>query len=268
MAKATDQFRTRAAAEAVDATTVTDGDASLDAELLRQAGTTSALERRLRRLAFDLHDGALQELASLAIELDSARRQILPVVDGEYRERVAGRLDDFHARLLALDDSLRRLVNGINGGSEPIEALDTRVARAVAELRDETGIEAELEITGSFADLTDSRRIAISQIVCEALSNIRQHSAAEHVRVVVVEHEGRVEVSVEDDGEGFDLDDALVSATGRRRFGIVGMVERVRLLGSDLLVDTARGEGTRISFVLDPWDAGTPGGRVHTDIAS
>jgi len=258
----------RAAADGVDVGAETDAGGPLDAELVRQAGTASALERRLRRLAFDLHDGALQELASLAIELDSARRQILPVVDREYRERVAGRLDDFNARLLALDDSLRRLVTAINGGAEPMEALDTRIARAVAALRDDTGIEAELEITGSFADLTDSRRIAIFQIVSEALSNIRQHSSAEHVRVVVVEHEGRVEVSVEDDGEGFDLDEALLAAPGRRRFGIIGMVERVRLLGSDLAVDTAPGEGTRISFVLDPWDARDAGVTLHTDIVS
>src|SRR5919206_4633220 len=104
MAKATDQLRTHAAANGLE---------SLDAELLHQAGTASALERRLRRLAFDLHDGALQELASLAMELESARRQILPVVAADYRERVGGRLDDFQARLLALDESLRRLVNSV-----------------------------------------------------------------------------------------------------------------------------------------------------------
>jgi two-component system, NarL family, sensor histidine kinase DegS len=242
MSKATDQFRPRTTAD-------------LDAELLRHAGESSALERRLRRLAFDLHDGALQELAALAIELESARRQVLPVVQADYRDRVAGRLDDFQARLLALDDSLRRLVTSVNGGIEPVEALDTRVARAVAELRDETRIEAELEINGSFADLTESRRIAIFQIVREALSNIRTHSEAQHVRVKVLEHEGQVDVSVEDDGQGFDLDEALLRAPALNRLGVVGMIERVRLLGGELVIDTAPGDGTRISFVLAAWDA-------------
>ena len=137
------------------------------------------------------------------------------------------------------------------------EPLDTRIARDVAALRDETRIEAELEINGSFADLTESRRIAIFQIVREALSNIRAHSAAEHVRVMVVEHEGRVEVSVEDDGEGFDLDEALLRSAARKRFGLVGMIERVRLLGGELVVDTHPGQGTRVSFVLDAWDHGS-----------
>src|SRR5581483_9243014 len=56
----------------------------------RGESAASALERRLRRLAFDLHDGALQELAALAGELASMRRQVVPLVDAEVQERVDG----------------------------------------------------------------------------------------------------------------------------------------------------------------------------------
>src|SRR5438105_14224654 len=64
---------------------------SLESELLLQAHPEShavALERRLRRLAFDLHDGALQELAALGAELASMRRQVGPLVDEEVRDRI------------------------------------------------------------------------------------------------------------------------------------------------------------------------------------
>jgi signal transduction histidine kinase len=212
-----------------------------------------ALDRRLRRLAFDLHDGALQELSALATELASLRRQVLPLVDYGHRDCVDGRFDDVQARLVALDGSLRSLVGTVKGWRDPVEALDTRIAREVAALRDETGIEAELEITGSFAELTESRRIVIFQIVREALANIREHSGAEHVRVRVVEREGSVEVSVEDDGHGFDREVALLEAAALRRFGLTGMVERVQMLGSELVVDTEPGVGTRIGFVLEAW---------------
>ena len=229
---------------------------SLEGDLLRQAHLDSqatALERRLRRLAFDLHDGALQELAAVAAELSTMRRQVLPLVEDDTRERVEGRFDDVQARLVAVDHTLRGLVGGIKGGREPIEALDTKVAREVAALRDETGIQADLEINGSFADLTESRRIVIFQIVREALANIREHSGAEHVRVRVVEHEGSVEVSVEDDGRGFDCGAALLKASVLRRFGLTGMLERVEMLGSELEIDSEPGGGTRVSFVLDAW---------------
>jgi two-component system sensor histidine kinase UhpB len=212
-----------------------------------------ALERRLRRLAFDLHDGALQELSALATELASLRRLALPLVGNGHRDRVDGRFDDVQARLVALDESLRSLVGTVKGWRDPVEALDTRIAREVAALRDETGIEAELEITGSFAELTESRRIVIFQVVREALANIREHSGAEHVRVCVVEREGSVEVSVEDDGRGFDREAALLEASALRRFGLTGMLERVQMLGSELVVETEPGAGTRISFVLDAW---------------
>ena len=229
---------------------------SLETELLLQTHPEShaaALERRLRRLAFDLHDGALQELAALGAELASMRRQVGPLVDDQARDRVDGRFDDVQARLVAVDETLRSLMAAVKGGQEPIEALDTRIAREVAALRDETGIEADLEINGSFADLTESRRIVIFQIVREALTNIREHSGAEHVRVMVVEREGSVAVSVEDDGRGFDRDAALLDAAVLRRFGLTGMLERVEMLGSELQIDSEPGGGTRVSFVLPAW---------------
>jgi signal transduction histidine kinase len=229
---------------------------ALDNDLLLQAQVDNravALERRLRRLAFDLHDGALQELAALGAELASIRRQVVPLTEAEKRDRVDGRFDDLQARLVGLDRSLRGLLLTIDGGGEPLEALDTKIAREVAALRDEAGIEADLEITGSFSELTESRRIVIFQIVREALANIREHSGAEHVRVRVGEREGSVEVSVEDDGYGFDREAALLEAAALRRFGLTGMLERVQMLGSELVVETEPGVGTRISFVLDAW---------------
>jgi signal transduction histidine kinase len=229
---------------------------ALDADLLLHTHPESAavaLERRLRRLAFDLHDGALQELAALATELASMRRQVVPLVDQDFSDRVDGRFDDLQARLVAVDETLRSLMVTVKGGQEPIEALDTKIAREIASLRDEAGIEADLEIHGSFADLTESRRIAIFQIVREALSNIREHSGARHVRVSVVEREGSVAVSVEDDGRGFDRDAALLEASVLRRFGLTGMLERVEMLGSELEIDSEPGGGTRVSFVLDAW---------------
>jgi signal transduction histidine kinase len=219
----------------------------------------TALERRLRRLAFDLHDGALQELAALGAELLSMRRGVVPLVEDETRDRVDGRFDDLQARLVAIDGSLRGLLLTVDGPAEPLEALDTKVAREVAAIRDDAGIEADLEITGSFADLTESRRIVIFQIVREALANIREHSNAEHVRVRVIERDGSVEVSVEDDGRGFDRDAALLDASALRRFGLTGMLERVNMLGSELEIETEPGGGTRVSFVLDAWDpSGAP----------
>jgi signal transduction histidine kinase len=235
---------------------------ALDADLILHAhpeGDAAALERRLRRLAFDLHDGALQELAALAGELASMRRQVVPLVEEDVRDRVDGRFDDLQARLVAVDETLRTLMATVKGAQEPIEALDTKIAREVAALRDETGIEADLEINGSFADLTESRRIAIFQIVREALSNIREHSGASHVRVTVVEREGSVAVSVEDDGRGFDRDAALLDAAVLRRFGLTGMHERVEMLGSELQIDSEIATGTRVSFVLPAW---VPSGQI------
>lgn len=220
-----------------------------------ESAADSTLERRLMELAFDLHDGPLQELSALAGELASARGQILPVVAEEYRTRAAGRFDDLQARLESLDRSLRSFVEMLRGGGEPSEALDTQIAREVATLRDTTGIEPELEISGSFGALTESRRIAVYQVVRQALANAGEHSGAKHVRVRVAERQGGVEVSVEDDGCGFDREQVLRDAPAELRFGLSGMAERVRMLGGELEIETGPGRGTRVGFALEPLDS-------------
>src|SRR5205814_3440281 len=101
---------------------------TLDAELLAKThddARAAALERRLRRLAFDLHDGALQELSALARELASVRRQVLPLVAEAKQDPVDGRFEDVQARLASLDGTLRSLVGAVQGWRDPVEALDT-----------------------------------------------------------------------------------------------------------------------------------------------
>jgi signal transduction histidine kinase len=232
--------------------TLLERDLLLERSAEREKTISGSLEKRLTRVAFDLHDGPLQDLAALGLDLDLARRQIDSVVGDADRARVAGRFDDLAARLVGLDVALRSVVQSLKGTCSGSESVAHRLERDVAALRDE-GLNAWIEIGGDLSSLSDSQQIAVLRVVQEALENVREHSGATVVHVRVAACAGGVEATIEDDGHGFDLASAEADATSRQRFGLAGMRERIRLLGGELRIDSAPGRGTRVGFVLRPW---------------
>lgn len=225
-------------------------DLLLERNARRERTLTAGLEERLLRHAFDLHDGPLQDLAALASDLALARRQIVPLVEPAHATAVEGRLDDLEARLHGLDDALRATLRPLTAPAAG--CLADAIRREVSSLRAGSRVDASVEIRGDVEILTAEQRRAVVRIVQEALSNVVHHSRAHSVRVRLSQHDGRLAVSVEDDGRGFDLRRALATVADRRRFGLVGMHERVRLLGGDLAIDTAPGAGCCVSFALQP----------------
>ena len=88
----------------------------------------------------------------------------------------------------------------------------------------------------------------------EALSNIREHSGASRVDIGVRARRSSIEVRVADDGAGFEVERALARAAQRGRLGLVGIGERVRMLGGTFEVDSAPGGPTVLTFSLPRWE--------------
>jgi signal transduction histidine kinase len=224
-----------------------------DRRVQRERELVAAGERRLVRLGFDLHDGPLQEIIALANELQIASVQISAIVPEEHRQRVRGRFSDVHARLGALDESLREVAHSIRA--------TTAVARPVADALDSelrvleraTGIEGELEVDGELDSLSDSQKIVLFRVVQEALSNVRKHSGAARVSVGVRSTRNFVGLTVTDDGCGFDP-----RRLAHDRLGLAGISERVRLLGGVVEIETGSGAGTTVRATLPQWRPSTP----------
>ena len=213
-----------------------------------ELSSATASERRLLRLAFDLHDGPLQELVVLAEELRLAARQIDGVVPEADRARVRGRFQDMEARLGALEDSLREIAHGGRLASsiaqEPIEA--TIGAELVT--FEKTGIAVDFRSEGDFDELTDSQKIALLRVVQEGLSNIRKHSGASSVSVVLRGTPEATELTIRDDGRGFD-----VAGLGRDRLGLAGITERVKMLGGEIDIESTAERGATLWARLPQW---------------
>jgi signal transduction histidine kinase len=232
--------------------------AVLERELLLRASSSDerrlgeTYERRLVRTAFDLHDGPLQDVASLAVELRSLHEQIAESGDVP-REVLLGRLDDVASRVVELDQSLRAISQSLETSTVAERPLLEALRREVDLFERRARVAAELQVSGALDTLTMSQRIAIVRVVQEALNNAKAHSGAAHVEVTVRASDDGVDLTVRDDGRGFDLRATAAAAARRGRLGIVGMHERIRLLGGTFSIESAPGVGTTVTASIPAW---------------
>ena len=190
------------------------------------------LERR--RLARELHDETGQALASILLGLRALEEQVGVEPIAAIRGLVASALDD-----------VRRLTVELR----PPALDDFGLAAAVERLAHVTSARSGLGIDVDVADravaLPPGHETALYRIVQEALTNIVKHAQAHAASIVVTGGQGTVRAVIEDDGVGFD-----VGAIREGALGLVGMRERVLLLGGRLEVESAPGAGTTVLIEL------------------
>ena len=108
-----------------------------------------------------------------------------------------------------------------------------------------TGVSATLSVAGQESDLTDEEDRALFRIVDEALTNVERHASAQSVSVRFAFGDDRIDVTIQDDGIGFDP-----STVEQDRYGLVGMQERAEMIGATLGIRSHRGRGTEIRCTL------------------
>jgi two-component system, NarL family, sensor histidine kinase DevS len=206
----------------------------------RLRDSISAAERERGRWARELHDETLQGLGALRVLLASGLRGSSEALAQAAREATS-QLDSEIQNLRALIAELRPAVLDEIGVEAAIQGLADRVS-ATAGLAVDT--ELSLSGTGARSDPGSELESTIYRVVQEALTNVVKHSRAEHVRLSVVEHDGVIEVSVDDDGVGFD------PAARHEGFGLAGMRERVAMVDGRMELTSAPGAGATMRVVI------------------
>ncbi len=237
-------------ATAVALSSIYERELLLERSAERERLLVRAGEQRLMRIGFDLHDGPIQDVLALGAEVSLLRDQVYPFILDSHRERAAGRFDDIMARVTELDRQLRELSRSLESRSIITRPLGEILHREVDAFQERTGIETRLEIRGDPESLTSAQRIAVYRAIQESLSNVREHSGAATVEIRLRMRRASIEVRVTDDGHGFEVGRALARAAQRGRLGIVGIGERVRMLGGTFEIDSAPGGPTMLTFAL------------------
>lgn len=202
-----------------------------------------ASERERQRWALELHDETLQELAGLKVLLSGARRS-------DDLSSVRATLDAALEQIDTEITGLRRLITDLRpaaldafGAKAALEGLAERIAAT-------SGLDISLTVDLAFESGRTARRhapeleSAIYRLVQEALTNVVKHAAATSVEIVVFEADGRIELTVRDDGSGFD------PAAASDGFGLLGMRERALLVDGRFGVESTPGAGTTVRATL------------------
>jgi signal transduction histidine kinase len=198
----------------------------------------TAVEQERRRWARELHDETLQNLAGLLIRLSSARR-------GGRQELIAAAVDETISGLQQEITNLRSMITDLRPAA--LDELGIEVAiTALAQRAARNGLAVELDVGLSGGDSAARFDLdtAVYRIVQEALTNAQKHGGATRAFVDVQEDEELIEIIVRDDGDGFD---PRAHTSG---LGLLGMRERVELLGGGLSIHSRPGSGTTIRATL------------------
>ena len=108
------------------------------------------------------------------------------------------------------------------------------------------GLRANLRVRGEKCRLSSEVELTLFRIVQEALSNVRRHAKASEVTTTVELTGTSVHLTIEDNGIGFQAPALASDLRAEDGLGLIGMHERARLLGGDLVIDSAPGRGTRV----------------------
>ncbi|HUJ27463.1 MAG TPA: ATP-binding protein [Myxococcales bacterium] len=187
-----------------------------------------AQEAERRRVARELHDETTQQLATLVMRLQSGDVKTASELAVQTLEGVHRLIVDL--RPSVLDDL----------------GLKSAILWYVEKHLKPLGINARCEFEGFDERLPPQLETVIFRVVQEALTNIARHAHASSVLVQCGVAGGRVDVEIEDDGQGFDLTQHNEANADGSGWGLLGMRERVEMLGGELHLDSAPGQGTHL----------------------
>jgi signal transduction histidine kinase len=222
---------------AVSAATAVATARTVASELHRQR--LAAAEGERGRWARELHDETLQSLAALRVALAMAHRSGgVHVLDDAVGQAIED-LDDGISNLRSLVTDLRPVALDDLGLAAAIEVLCDRASRHGLEI--DRSIELAYEQGREPTRHTSELETAIYRSIQEALTNASKHGQAKRAVVETRETATTVELTVRDDGHGFD---PAISTTG---FGLLGMRERVELLAGAIQVESSLGKGTKVT---------------------
>lgn len=220
---------------------------ALRGELLRQIVTAQENERQ--RIARELHDGPGQTLTGLGLGLAAteARLQTDPAIAAQQLTE----LRDLNARTL---QELRDIIVDLRPSLLDDLGLVAALRSQIQQVEQRTDTAIALEINGNRRRLSPQLETIVFRIVQESLSNIVKHAQADTAGVKLSYSDTALDVTIIDDGQGFDVSDQLAPTEHRRHgWGLLGIQERVALAAGSCTIESHPGDGTCI-FVHLPLD--------------
>jgi len=195
-----------------------------------------AQEEERIRIAGELHDGVLQKITSITLQLATATLE-LPA-DSEPKAEVR----DVEKKLIEVGTEIRQLSHELHPAVLQEAGLPSALSSYCQEFSKLRGVPISYQADENVDELSPGAALCIYRIAQEALGNVAKHAMAKHVEVLLTRSDGRVRLLVSDDGVGFDPNRSTKSGG----LGLINMRERVRQLGGTFGFESKPGHGTTV----------------------
>ncbi|HYJ46515.1 MAG TPA: sensor histidine kinase, partial [Pyrinomonadaceae bacterium] len=224
-------------------------------QLQRAAAAREAFARQLiesqenerRRIAAELHDSLGQSLVLIKNWALLGLR-----APGTLEGQVRGNLDEISTTASAAINEVREIAYNLGPYQLDRLGLGRTVVEMVERVASSSAINFSVEVDPLDGVFSKQAEINVFRITQEAVNNVVKHSGAKRASVRIKSDGERVTLTVSDDGRGFAHadGDAAPEGVGRRGFGLLGLQERVRLLGGTLAVESEPKGGTTVHVIL------------------
>jgi signal transduction histidine kinase len=199
-------------------------------------------EEERARIASALHDDTIQVLVAALVSLDRLARNLTA---GD-TERAEEAIATARVTIGMATERARTLMFELRPPLLEADGLAPAVRDAVDQAAKDAGFSPIVET--SVGRYPHAVEVLVYRTIQEAITNTKKHAQASNVHVRLKEEDGTLHGVIEDDGRGFDVDQALDRSRMRLHLGLDAVAERIRLNGGDLTIHSQPGRGTRIEF--------------------
>lgn len=222
------------------------------AALDRLNAALQATQRRLiterederKALARELHDQIIQDMLSVNYRLEE-------IQNVEASPDLRKELESIRSGIRNMVGELRQLCGDLRPPSIEHHGLYTAIESLAHEWAERNDIQLDLEIDPALGRLPETIELSVFRIVQEGLNNIRKHASAKRVRLFLQRTSAdNLLVRLEDDGQGMAVPVDLASLSVQKHFGLVGISERVALLGGLMSIESSSGSGTILQMEI------------------
>jgi two-component system sensor histidine kinase DegS len=218
------------------------GSIDIDAGIIK---IIDAQESERQHLSNQLHDGPAQSLTNLILQAEICER----LFDSD-PARARNELTELKHAVNDTFQKVRSFIFDLRPMMLDDLGLNPTLKKSVEDYEQKTGIACNLTISGKDHRLPSHTEVTIFRIFQQSLNNTRDHAQAGHVQLFMDVGNDKVTASIEDDGVGFNVSEAMAASQQRKTIGLSTMKERIEMLGGELRVDSAPDKGTRIDFWL------------------
>lgn len=206
-----------------------------------------AQEEERKRISREIHDGPAQAMANMVLRSEIAELMI----DRKEYSNLKEELSDLKGAVRHGLEEVRKIIFNLRPMALDDLGLMPTLRKYVQDFEDRNKIHTRFEVVGVEARLPSAMEVAVFRLVQESLANVLKHSKATHAGIEITYQISMVKIVVKDNGVGFALDklEAMI-ARGNSHFGIMGMRERVELLGGRMDIESEPGAGAKLTMII------------------